>query len=373
MVSCVLKDTSKSCFPMAKDYYSILGVPKSASQDEIKKAFRKLAHEHHPDKKGGNEGLFKEASEAYSVLSDDKKRAEYDSFGSGFGSQGGQGGGFNAQDFSGFDFSQFTNGQGGFEFDLGDIFGDMFGGGRGRTPRGRDLSMDVDISFEESVFGVDKEVKIYKTSKCKLCDGSGAKKGTQLNTCPVCAGKGKVHEVRRSIMGSFSTSRTCETCGGIGKVPKEKCENCHGKGLEKREEIIAIHIPSGIENNEMIRVTGYGEAIAGGITGDLYLKVHVRKHSLFVKDGANLRMDLKVKLTDTLLGANYSIKTLDGDVLLSIPEGTYHNEELRIRGKGVSTGGGKRGDIIATIFVQIPKKIPKDVKKLVEELREMGI
>ncbi len=352
---------------MAKDYYSILGVAKNASQDDIKKAFRKLAHEYHPDKKGGNEERFKEVSEAYSVLSDEKKRAQYDSFGSGFSSNGQ---GFNAQDFSGFDFSQFSQGQG-FEFDLGDIFGDMFGG-RGKTVRGKDIVVDVDIPFEHSVFGVDREIKIHKTGLCKACSGTGSKKGTSLETCSSCNGKGKIREVRRSIIGSFSTVRTCETCAGVGKIPKEKCDVCKGKGIEKREEILSVHIPAGIDNGEVVRLAGMGEAVKNGIAGDLYLKIHVGKHPLFTKEGINLRMKLTVKLTDTLLGKAHTIKTLDGDVTLQIPEGSLHGEELRIKGKGVSYQH-KRGDIIVTLNVETPKKIPKDVKKLVEELREKGL
>ncbi len=355
---------------MAKDYYSILGVQKNASQDEIKKAFRKLAHEHHPDKEGGNEARFKEISEAYAVLSDEKKRSQYDSFGSGFSSQGG---GFNAQDFSGFDFSQFTNGQGGFEFDLGDIFGDIFGGNRGRGVRGKDIAVDADVLFQESVFGVDKEIKIRKTTTCKTCSGSGAKKGTVMDACSVCNGKGKIREVRRSIIGSFSTVRTCENCDGLGKIPKEKCEICNGKGLEKKDEVFSVHIPAGIDDGEMIRLSGMGEAIKNGTPGDLYVKVHVKKHPLFVKDGADLRMNLSVKLSETLLGSTHIIKTLDGDVSLSIPEGTTHKDELRIRGKGIPYGINKRGDIVITVTVDIPKKLSKDVKKIVEELREKGI
>lgn len=355
---------------MAKDYYAILGVQKGASQDEIKKAFRKLAHEHHPDKKGGNEARFKEISEAYAVLSDEKKRAQYDSFGSGFSSQGS---GFNPNDFAGFDFSQFTNGQGGFEFDLGDIFGDFFGSGRGRAPRGSDISVDIDVTFSEAVFGVNKEIRIQKIGTCETCSGTGAKKGTQLDTCKACNGKGKLHEVRRSILGSFSTVRTCETCGGSGKIPKENCEICKGKGIHKQDETINIEIPPGINNGEMIRMSGMGEGIRGGNPGDLYIRVHVQKHPYFVKDGPHLRMNLKIKLTDTLLGASHTIETLDGRTTITIPEGALHGDVIPIKGKGVPYTSNKRGDILITLIVQTPKKLSKDVKKIVEELRDKGV
>ena len=360
---------------MSKDYYKILGVDKSANKDGIKKAFRKLAHEYHPDKKGGNADKFKEINEAYSVLSDDKKRSQYDAFGSGFNTAGGGTGGFNPNDFAGFDFSQYSNGQGGFEFDLGDIFGDIFGGARAgsRSQRGRDISVDVEISFEDSVFGTDKEISIQKTASCKTCKGNGAKPGSAMETCATCNGKGKIREMRRSIIGSFSSVRTCETCGGVGQIPKEKCETCSGMGVEKREEKIPISIPAGIEDGEILRLGGQGEAVRGGATGDLYIKVHVEKHSLYVKDGYNLRTSLSVKLTDVLLGAEKQLKTLDGDIVLKIPEGTQHGDILRIKGKGIPYSTSKRGDILVRILIDMPKKLSKDAKKQIEALKKEGI
>jgi len=359
---------------MGKDYYKILGLEKNASKDDVKKAFRKLAHQYHPDKKGGDEVKFKEASEAYDVLSDDSKRSQYDTYGSN-GPGGAGAGGFNPNDFSGFDFSGFNNGNGaGVEFDLGDIFGDFFGGrgGGNQTKKGRDISVDVEITFEESVFGVDREIRLNRVSACQTCSGNGAKKGTELNTCSVCNGKGKVSEVRRSIIGSFQTVRTCDTCHGTGKIPKEKCETCKGGGVTKREEIIKVSIPSGLESGEMLRMNGQGEALAGGVTGDLYIKVHVKPHKLFQKSGADLVMDLSVKLSDAILGAEREIQTLDGNITLKIPESLGIGQILRVKGKGVPYGN-KRGDILVRTHIDIPNKISKDVKKLVEELRDKGV
>ncbi|MEK7607649.1 MAG: DnaJ C-terminal domain-containing protein, partial [Patescibacteria group bacterium] len=318
---------------MSKDYYKILGVDKNASGDEIKKAFRKMAHEHHPDKQGGNSEKFKEANEAYSVLSDDKKRKQYDMFGTagpgmggGYGGYG-QGAGFNANDF-GFDFSGFNQSgfqQGEFEdFDLGDILGGMFGGGnrRARTKRGADISVDVDLPFSEAIFGGERTFRIHKTSVCSECAGNGAKKGSKMKTCHTCGGKGKVTEVKRSIIGSFQTSHTCETCHGAGKEPEEKCPICRGAGILNRDQEIKVKIPAGLENDETIRLPNGGEAVSGGASGDLYIKVHVKSHPVWRKEGHNLVTEIDVKLSDALLGATHALKTLDGDITLKIPEGT---------------------------------------------------
>lgn len=363
---------------MKKDYYEILGVEKNANQEEIKKAFRKLAHKYHPDKGGGDANKFKEASEAYSVLSDEKKRAKYDAYGKnwdGGGYQGGtQGEGFG---FGDFDFSGFAGqaGQGGFQdFDLGDIFGDIFGGGRReKSKRGRDISIDLAISFAESVFGVERKILITKTSVCSECKGNGAKTGSESITCNICNGKGKIHETKRSIFGTFSTQKECSSCHGTGKIPKEKCHKCKGAGVVRNEEEIVVKIPAGVDNGEMVRLGGAGEAVRGGTSGDLYIKLHVDKHSTFRKEGSNLLMDLNVKLTQALLGGETTIKTLDGDLIVKIPEGVSHGEILRVRGKGVPTGRNIRGDIMIKINVQIPTKLSKSAKKIVEELKKEGI
>ena len=354
---------------MGKDYYKTLGIEKKASKDEIKKAFRKLAHKYHPDKKGGDEAKFKEASEAYAVLSDDKKRAEYDSYGRTFNGGGGGAGGF---DFSGF---QQASGQG-FDFqdfDLGDIFGEFFGGGARQEKRGRDISIDVEIDFKDSVFGIKRKVLLTKTSLCDVCKGGGAKPGTKMKTCGTCQGSGKVNETRNSIFGSFSTVRTCSVCHGRGEVPEEPCANCGGEGVVNQQEEITIQIPSGIEDGQMIRLTGMGEAVAGGVAGDLYVKVHVGTHATLKKQGENLLMNLNVKLSDALLGAEYRIETLDGPLTLKIPEGTNYGDTLRVRGKGVVLSGNKRGDLLVKIQIDLPKKLSRKAKKLLKELQDEGV
>lgn len=354
-----------------KDYYQILGVNKQASKDEIKKAFRTLAHKYHPDKKDGDDARFKEINEAYSVLSDDTKRQQYDTYGSA-GPSGGFGGG--GSGFDGFDFSQFTRGgNGGFEFDFGDIFGDVFGGGRKQqTKRGRDISIDIELSFEDSVFGTERVVLLNKVSKCDTCAGSGAEKGSEMITCTKCSGHGQIREVKRTFFGQFESTALCDTCNGKGKIPKNKCKTCHGHGVHKRESEIKVRIPAGVENGEMMRLSGAGEAVAHGIPGDLYIKVYVKKHPLFRKDGYNLTMDLGVKLSEAVLGSNIPIKTLDGDIDLKIPEGVTHCEILRIKGKGVPYEKGSRGDLLVKVLISMPKKLSKDAKRAVEELKELG-
>ena len=356
---------------MAKDYYQILGVDKKASKEDIKKAFRTQAHKYHPDK-GGDQTKFKEASEAYSVLSDEKKRAQYDMYGSAGPGMGGAGQGFGGFDFSGqgFDPSQFQ------DFDLGDIFGDFFGGGRGRsrTPRGRDISIDLEIPFNESVFGTDRNVLLTKTSACSRCHGSGGEPGTESKTCPTCNGQGQIHESRRSFLGTFNTVITCPECHGNGKVPKEKCKQCKGEGVERKQVEIKIRVPAGINDGEMIRLSGEGEAVAGGTPGDLYVKIHVRPHPVFKKEGQNLYMDLSIKLSDALLGKDIPIQTLDGEVTVRIPAGITFGEILRVKGKGVPADrGGRRGDLMIRIRIDLPRKLSKEGKKLVEELKKEGV
>ncbi len=349
-----------------KDYYIILGIDRKASKDDIKKAFHKLAHRYHPDKKGGDANKFKEVSEAYSILSDDKKRAEYDSYGRVF--NGGTGAPPNGFDFSGF--------QGFEDFNFGDIFSDFFGGAagrRGQGRRGRDISIDLELSFAESVFGTVRKVLLTKTSPCGTCSGSGAKPGTELKTCSICNGKGKIHETKQSFFGAVSTVRSCETCNGTGKIPKEKCVTCHGAGITRGEEEISINIPAGIEAGEMIRLTGMGEAIPGGSPGDLYVKIYIKRHLLFRKEGHNLVMDLSIKLSDALLGAEYPVETLDGKIAVKIPEGVSSGELLRIKGKGVPFEKGKRGDILIRLTISMPSKLSRKAKDLVEDLKKEGI
>lgn len=361
---------------MSKNYYDLLGIQKSATADDIKKAFRVMAHKYHPDKKGGDEAKFKEVNEAYSVLSDEKKRSEYDAYGRVF--SGGAGGGQQGpEDFGGFDFSGFASGQGGnangFEFDLGDIFSDFFGGQRERVRRGRDISVDVELSFSESVFGTERRMLLNKTSACETCRGSGAKPGAKMETCRICNGKGKVRETKRSIFGSVQTTRVCDECQGKGQVPSEKCATCHGAGVNRKQEEIAVKVPVGIEDGEVIRLGGAGEAIQGGASGDLYVKVHVTRHPLFRREGSNLLMDLSIKLSSALLGDEYTIETLDGNVTVKIPEGIHHGELLRLKGKGVPIDRTRRGDLLIKIVIDLPSKLSREQKKLVEELKKQGI
>lgn len=354
-----------------RDYYEVLGIAKGASKDEIKKAFHKLAHKYHPDKKEGDAEKFKEVSEAYSVLADDKKRAEYDSYGRVFGG-GGAGPGFGG---AGFDFSQFQEAfnQGG--FDMGDIFSDFFAtqAGAPRMRRGRDISIDLQISFKESVFGIKRSVLLAKTAVCDACQGTGAQMGTEMLTCQHCGGQGKVHETQNSFFGTITMQSVCRYCRGSGKVPKEKCSTCRGEGVYKKQEEVEILVPAGIEGGEMIRLQGAGEAISGGTSGDLYVKVHVAPDPMFKKEGPNLVTDLNVKLSDALLGSNYKLATLDGEETVEIPAGLSHGEVVRIKGRGVPYARGKRGDLLVRVKIQLPSKLSRTAKGFIEKLREEGI
>jgi molecular chaperone DnaJ len=348
-----------------KDYYAILGVEKNASDDDIKKAFRKLAQKYHPDKKGGDEAKFKEMSEAYAVLSDKKRRAEYDTYGNSF-SGGNAGAGFGGFDFSGFQgFQQ--------DFDLGDIFGDMFGGGSRREKRGRDISIDLELSFKESVFGVERRVLVTKTNTCNACSGTGAEKGSGTEKCSGCNGVGHITETRSTVFGTFSASRECPRCSGRGTIPKDVCRTCRGAGVVREQTEISVAIPSGIHDGEMIRLPKMGEAIAGGTTGDLYVKIHVKPEPHFGRDGTTITTTLSVKLTDAILGALYTLKTLDGDMELAIPQGTSHGDILKVKGKGVPYGHGNRGDLAVRITLRMPQKLSRQAKKLIEELRQEGV
>ncbi len=354
-----------------KDYYEILGIQKTASKDEVKKAFRKLASKYHPDKKTGDEARFKEISEAYSTLSDDKKRAEYDTYGRSYA-----GGGAGGPQWGGF--------QGGFggqgvEFDLNDIFenfGDIFGGrgqgGARRNSRGNDISVDIELTFKESVFGAKRTLRLMKNNTCVTCKGTGAKPQSEMTTCATCNGNGKIRETRQSILGQFATVRECSTCLGTGKIPKEKCADCSGVGIKRNEDTIDINVPAGIEHGEMIRMTGRGEGVRNGTPGDLYIKVHVQKHATIHRNDTTLESTLRVKLSDALLGATYGVETLDGTMDIKIPEGVKHGEILRIKGKGVPVGNS-RGDFHVKISIDIPNNLSRTAKKLVEQLRSEGI
>lgn len=361
---------------MAKDYYNVLGVDKSASKDDIKKAFYKLAAKYHPDKKGGDESKFKEVNEAYQILSDDKRRKEYDTYGQTFNGQGPMGGG---QGFGGFDFSGFNQGDfGNFEFDLGDIgemFGEAFGFGGGRSKRGKDISLEIDVLFEEAVFGVKRTVVFSKIGTCKTCSGSGADKGAKQVTCTTCNGKGKMYEMKRTFMGQVQTVRTCEPCAGTGKVPEVKCHDCKGHGIKDQREEVTIAVPAGISSGEMIRMSQMGEAVRGGASGDLYIRVNVRPHKMWKREGHDLTVEFPIKLTDALLGFRTTIDGLDGSIELDIPAGVSPNEVLRVRGRGVPHvhERGRRGDVLIKLSIQMPKKLSKSAAKLVEQLKEEGL
>lgn len=358
-----------------KDYYQILGLERKASKEEIKKAFRKLASQYHPDKKTGDDAKFKEISEAYSVLGDDKKRAEYDTYGRAFNNAGGAPGNGG---FGGFDWSQANGFGNGVEFDLGDIFenfSEMFGGGFGarQSRRGNDVSIDLELPFREGIFGTSRTVVLNKTNTCTDCNGTGAKNESEQVTCKVCNGQGRLREARQSVLGSFTTVRECTECHGRGKVPKERCKTCSGIGVKRSQVEITIKVPAGINSGEVIRMAGQGEAVPGGTPGDLYIKLHVTPDPEIKREGHNLYRNVSVKLTDALLGAIYSAETLDGNIDIKIPEGVQHGDILKIKDKGVPTGSNRRGDFLVKIKIETPKKLSRKAKQLVENLKEEGI
>ncbi|MFC1757027.1 molecular chaperone DnaJ [Patescibacteria group bacterium] len=353
---------------MSKDYYNILGVTKGASGEEVKKAYRKLAHKYHPDKKTGDESKFKELNEAYYILSDEKRRSEYDRYGQSF-----NGGGFSAQGgpASGWDFSEFST-----DFsNISDIFGDFFGfsGGQGPKRRGRDISIDLEISFKEAMFGTTRKVLLTKPGTCEACDGKGSAPNATFKTCQYCNGSGKVHETKRSFFGAFTALNTCERCNGTGQVPSKKCNKCKGKGVLKKAEDISVDVPPGIYDGEMVKLMGKGEAIYNGISGDLYIKIHVKPDSVFKREGSNLTMELDIPLSEALLGGERKINSLDGVIKIKIPAGINYGEILRVRNKGIGNKEGGRGDLLIKIVVKIPKNLSGKNKKLIEELKKDGI
>lgn len=358
---------------MAKDYYAILGVTKSASQDEIKKAYRKLAHTHHPDKQGGDEAKFKEINEAYSVLGDHQKRSQYDQFGQTFNGAG-QGGG---QGFGGFDFSQF-GGQG---FDFGgsnfeDLFTDIFSGGRGRShePRGADVQVDVEISFQEMVRGVKKDIHLRTFVNCKTCHGTGGKPGSKETSCKTCQGQGQVHKQMRTILGVFTQMSRCDVCHGRGKTYAENCNPCKGSGRMREERILSVSIPAGIEDGQALSLTGEGEAGEGGVKpGDLFVVVHVRGEEGFARRGDDIISVIKVLYPQLVLGDKVNVATLDGSISMKIPAGTEPGEVFRIKSGGIPrlSGFGK-GDHLVKVELLIPKKPSSEMKKLLEELQKLS-
>lgn len=343
---------------MSKDYYKVLNVDRSASKDEIKKAFRKLAHEHHPDK-GGDEAKFKEVNEAYQVLSDDTKRSQYDQFGSTFDQQGAGG------------FGGFSQGFGGVNMDdLGDMFGSFFGGG-GRTrtqAQGQHIQVDLQLTFKEAIFGTEKEIQITKNNSCDRCGGVGAEPGTSMKTCGTCSGFGVQERVQQTILGAIKTRTSCESCHGQGEIPETKCSTCNGSGIEYKKKSLRVEVPSGVEHGMKIRVRGQGEAIAGGgVPGDLYVDLYVKPDPRFERVGENIYTQHKIGFTQAALGDEVEVETLDGRVKLKVPAGTQSGDKLRLRGKGVPKARA-RGDMIVVIQVVTPRKVSRKEKKLFEEL-----
>jgi molecular chaperone DnaJ len=352
---------------MSKDYYKTLGIEKSASQDDVKRAFRKLAHKYHPDKPNGDEEKFKEINEAYQALGKPENRKKYDQFGAGaFDGSAGGGQGYGGQGFGGFDFS------GAQDFgDLGDIFGDLFGGGRGRSRRGgvqgNNIQVDAQLSFYDSIFGVDKEIELTKPSPCERCSGNGAEPAEGLKKCDNCNGDGIVVGVQRTILGNMQTKRTCEVCVGSGEVPKKDCTSCNGQGIEKKKKTLKISIPAGVDDGVVLRVRGEGEAVKGGAAGDLFVQIHVKRDKRFEREGINIYSEAQIGFTQAALGDVIEAETVDGLVDLKIPAGTQSGAQFRLKGKGVPTGP-HRGDHLVTVNVKTPKKLSKKQKKLLEEL-----
>ncbi len=347
------------------DYYTILGVPKSASQEEIKKGYRKLAHQYHPDKQGGDEAKFKEINTAYQVLSDPKKRSQYDQFGSAEGFAGGQGGGFD-----GFDFGQgFGNFSGNINIeDIFDLFGGAFGGQRREkqeySNRGRDIGVNLTVSLYDVARGATKEVELTKDAVCQECKGSG---GTGSIDCPVCKGEGEIKETTRSLFGNFSRVSICHNCHGTCKIPKVICNVCKGEGKKRGKKEIEIKIPAGINSGDSLILRGEGEAgYRGGNAGDLYVKITVTPDKIFKRVGNDITYQMSIKLTDALLGARLSVPTLDGEKGVEIHAGIQDGDEVKIRGAGV--WGSHKGDQVIKVKINIPKKLNGKAKKLVEEL-----
>ena len=382
---------------MPKDLYEILGVGKNANDQEIKNAYRKLALKFHPDKHKGDkdsESKFKEINQAYEVLSDKKKRQHYDTFGatSGHGGfpGGGGGGGFNGAGFSGFDF----DGASGFA----DIFETFFGGGggggrsqRGKksgTVRGNDIEATIKITFEEAVFGCERELEIAKLDKCEHCKGNGAEPESSVVTCKTCGGSGEIRAVRNTILGPMTTSHTCNECNGEGRVPEKKCSLCRGNGRVKIKDRVKVKIPGGVDNGSTVRVNGKGEGgVKGGTSGDLYIVLNVEPSKKFIRYGSDIHSELEVPLVQAVLGGEAGVETLYGSEIIKIPAGTQDGKVFRLSEKGVvnfghagghacggynGQGGTSRGNHLIKIRVKIPEKLSKKEKELYLELAKEG-
>ena len=353
-----------------RDYYEVLGVGKSATEDEIKKAYRQLAKKYHPDMNPGDkeaEVKFKEVNEAYAVLSDSEKRAKYDRFGhAAFDPSAGGGSGFGG--FGGF---------GGADFDFGDIFSSFFGGGGGSSRsrhnapiEGDDIGTRVTVTFEEAVFGCKKEVNFVRVENCAECSGSGAAKGTTPETCTTCKGTGRVTVQQQTMLGYMQTQRACSACGGRGKIIKTPCKNCNGKGRVKINKKLEVNIPAGIDDRQNIVLRGQGSAgINGGPAGDLIIEVRVKEHPIFIRRGNNIYFEVPISFAEAALGAEIEIPMLDGSrEKYKIPEGTQSGTDFTMRGKGVADVNSKRrGDLIFTATVETPNNLTSEQKELLKK------
>lgn len=362
-----------------RDYYEVLGVEKTATDEELKKAYRKLAKKYHPDANPDNkeeaEAKFKELNEAYEVLSDKQKRSMYDQF----GHSGPNGYANDFSGFSGFDgFSGGFNGAG-VDFDLNDIFSSFFGGGGRRTNRngpvrGRDLKVHVEITFEEAAFGVSKEIVINRDEQCDTCKGTGSKPGTSAETCKVCGGKGTITTMQNTIFGSFQSSRTCDNCGGTGKVISSPCTECKGRGTVKKQRRIKVSIPAGIDNGQVISLNGEGEpGLRGGGPGNLYITVSVKKHAIFTRKGDSIFCDVHVTFPQAALGAIIDVPTLSGVEKFDLAEGTQTGSIFTLKGKGIKNVNGRGiGDLYFTVIVDTPKRLNTEQRELIKKLAEVS-
>lgn len=355
-----------------RDYYEVLGVEKSATKQDIKKAYRKLAKEYHPDvnKAADAEDKFKEVQEAYEVLSDDQKRSAYDQFGhagtSGFGS--GFEGFSGAQDFSGADFGDFA--------DIGSIFDTFFGGGFGRqrggprATRGADIQIRIELDFESAVFGTEKVISYNRSINCKSCNGSGAKGGTSMKTCPECGGQGRVTRVQRSFIGTIQTTIACPTCHGKGNVIKEACEHCNGKGIIEETEEIKLKIPKGTPDGLVLRFKEKGNAgVNGGGYGDLYVQIEVQPHKVFERRGDDIYLEKEIDVVTAVLGEEITVPTLHGDVKVKVKPGTQPGTILRLTGKGApKLRGSGNGNEYIQLKIVVPERLSKKQKELWEQL-----
>lgn len=363
-----------------RDYYDILGIGKTASADELKKAFRKQAVQHHPDR-GGDEAKFKEVNEAYEVLSNPEKRKRYDQFGhAGVGSSAASDGAGGFGGFSGF------GGAGGqnvhFDFGdlgLGDIFNSFFGGSTGgqsggrRQARGRDVETAIEITFEQAVFGAEAELNLTGNDTCEHCKGSTVEPGHSMKECATCGGRGQVMSVTRTVFGNIQQATICGTCSGAGKVPEKVCSVCHGSGTQRKTQAIKLKIPAGIDDGATIRLREHGEAIANGPKGDLYVNVRVKPHKVFTREGDIILSQQNIGMADAALGTEINVDTVDGPIRMKVPAGTQSGTDFKLAGHGVPhIRGTTRGPHIVTIAVETPKNLNKRQKELLEELRSDG-